>query len=65
MVSNPNACIVIRPPATAACGGDAHFRVLWPDGDVSPTCEECALYLSQVAQGHGTMLKIERGEKTP
>ncbi len=46
-------CTTIRPPANAACGAPATHEVRWPDGQVSPACEDCAVYLQQLAGGHG------------
>jgi hypothetical protein len=54
-------CRVIRPPQTDACGDTKPtHRVIFADGDASLACELCAVYLRDLAQAHGTRVRIER-----
>jgi hypothetical protein len=53
-------CVVVRPPSRDACGAVAPLRVRWSDGDVSSACQDCALYLQQLAQSNSTVVKVER-----
>jgi hypothetical protein len=41
------------------CGNPARYRVVFKDDDRAPVCEGCALDLQQIAQNHGTMVKVE------
>lgn len=42
------------------CGAPATRIVTWQDGATSPACQECAMLIEQVAQAHGTRVRVER-----
>jgi hypothetical protein len=52
-------CRVIMPPSTDVCGKRALNRVVFSDGDKTPACNGCAMYLQQVAASHGTSVRVE------
>lgn len=60
MSAAPEAtCRVIVPPSTDVCGKPARSRVVFLDGDKTPACNGCAMYLQQVAASHGTSVRVE------
>lgn len=58
-------CQVIRPPSKDACGKSTKQIVEWSDGSTSPACRDCALYLGQIAQSHGTILHVVTLKESP
>lgn len=52
-------CRAITPPNPDACGKPATHLITFSDDDKVHACLECALHLKQVAEGHGTVLKVE------
>jgi hypothetical protein len=55
-------CQAVVPPTPEACGKPATHIVHFQDGDKIRTCQNCALYLGQLAGTHGTNIKTERLE---
>jgi len=54
------ACKAVPPPSSEACGKPVTHLVTFSDGDTARVCGSCAMYLDQVAQSHGTKIKVER-----
>jgi hypothetical protein len=64
--------IVVAPPGVARCrisvppNGDdcpaaATCTIVWPDGDRTPACMDCAQRTAQMAQqGHHSSIRLER-----
>jgi hypothetical protein len=53
------ACCVIVPPSGNACGATATRQIVWPDGDVTPACVDCANNMAALAQSHRTVVTIK------
>jgi hypothetical protein len=60
VVSNHKTCRVVTPPNTAECGKPARCLLTFADDDQTTACEPCALYLSELAKAHGTIIKVVR-----
>lgn len=53
------SCRITVPPEGDACGALADRRILWHDGEATPACENCAMRMTQLAESHRTILRVE------
>lgn len=54
------SCRITVPPNGDACGAAVTQRIVWPDKDVTLTCLDCALRMSQLATfEHRCALRVE------
>lgn len=55
-------CVFVKPEKKDACGEEASFVVYWPgeEGGSSTMCRACSLQAAQLAQSHGSNVRIER-----
>lgn len=54
------SCRITVPPDGDACGAAATRRIVWPDGDVTLVCLDCALRMAQLAVlEYRTTLRVE------
>jgi hypothetical protein len=53
------SCRITVPPEGNACGALADRRILWHDGEATPACENCAMRMTQLAESHKTILRVE------
>jgi hypothetical protein len=57
-IGQPSCRITVLPEGNA-CGALADQRILWHDGEVTPACENCAMRMTQFAESHKTILRVE------
>jgi hypothetical protein len=49
-VGGTSGCRVVVPPSGDACGAPATKQISWPDGDLTPSCAECAQRMYALTQ---------------
>ena len=53
-------CRITVPPHGEACGAAVTRRIVWPDGDATLACLDCALRMAQLAAlEYRTPLRVE------
>jgi hypothetical protein len=52
------SCRCVVPPDSGACGALATRRIIWPDADVTPACQDCADRLSMQAASFKIALRV-------
>ena len=53
------SCRVVVPPSGEACGGRASRRLVWPDGDATLACADCAALMVQQAEAHSARQRVD------
>ena len=53
------SCRVVVLPDGAACGGVATRKIVWPDGDTTPACLDCATRMITLAQSHKVTITVK------
>lgn len=53
-------CRATLLPDGRVCGAEARIVVVWPDGDRTLVCDDCALRLRILAESHRVRLRTER-----
>ena len=51
-------CRVISPLTRERCAEPATVAIEFSDGDRTPACHDCALYLQELARSHSTVVKV-------
>lgn len=52
-------CRASVPPLGDDCPAEATRAVVWPDGDRTPVCADCAARLAQQAESHRSAVRVE------
>ena len=53
-------CIVVRPPKREACGEPATFVLTFRDQVKALACQDCAIYLGEMAKAYGAPIQVVR-----
>jgi hypothetical protein len=53
------SCRITVLPDGEACGAAVERKIVWHDGEVSLVCLNCAVRMSQLAESHKTILRVE------
>jgi ribosome-binding protein aMBF1 (putative translation factor) len=53
-------CRAIIPPAREGCGAPVTHCVTFKDGDKVTVCGDCALRFGEIAQAHGSNVRVEK-----
>jgi hypothetical protein len=53
------SCRITVLPDGEACGAAVERKIVWHDGETTLVCLNCAVRMSQLAESHKTILRVE------